>query len=58
MNTSILQIENPEELVDPYADMPPLLCGVCEKALTTGGYLYELETPTTTFCHCCGQSEG
>lgn len=47
-----IPIEDPD---DPCADMPPLLCGTCDKAESTGGWIYELETPTTIFCQ-CGQA--
>jgi len=55
--TPTIPTEDPN---DPYADMPPLLCGVCDKAMSTGGWIYELETPTASFCHCssCSVSEG
>lgn len=39
---------------DPYADMPPLCCGCCGLPLTLGGWVYELDYPTTRLCTCRG----
>ena len=37
---------------DDCHDMPPLLCGECDAAVTKGGPTWEKEKPTTEFCKC------
>ena len=40
------------DINDPWADMPPLSCEICEEAISYGGCAYELDSPTTVLCQC------
>ena len=41
-----------EEKVDPYADMPSLMCGICSKVVTPGGSEWQREHPDEPQCTC------
>lgn len=40
---------------DECHDMPSLLCGECDGAVTKGGPTWEEENPTTKFCKCTNE---
>ena len=40
------------DLNDPYADMPPLLCSDCDLPQSYGGWIYRHNNPISHLCMC------